>query len=681
MGTSRRLRSSPRLTPLVVALPLALALAAGCKDRGRDRDDRRLTATSTDDATAAIVDEDYRFRLGWPGPGWKLAGAKDAARINQDAAAAAVRGVTGDRGSAIHAVVIVESAPGSTAAGHADLLIENISLSDPEVEARRELTFAGVPAVRFVLRGTLDGIETRMVTTTFVHQGFAYQLVVAGLTSEISVSGREAAAVFDAFSLLPGDVKGRSTVPVVTDADGLGWRVRGGRFDSAISGVRVTAASRWRLLVGRTLAEINDDAEVGLTHVDPEVQIILIAEQAPAPAQTAALVAHMAQGMEEGTGGARGTPWTGTVAGADLPFVRVTTTAGIDYLQGVVIRDGVLVQVLTWFSTRDRDRAEAAVREGLAMLAWVPPAERELLRATLATAPDTQAAVGADSSLRGRTYRNFAHRWRWRAPRGFWRFTTGDAARTADDAEVTVDGLDTGLYLAIHGADANGATAAEVAATLAAELEGASTAPPIMVGTTLGHRFEHRTEVAGEPYAFHVVTAVEDDHALTLSLWGRVVDVERNAPLVEAALAGLAFDPAMRATQRVAGEYVDQRMGFAFRLPAGATVTDDTPAPIRAMASVIEIRRGEVEGMIAAIHGSTHDEDWFVEWIEQTFAELLGDVAGGRATRSGVTVGGRPARKLAWGRGANAYIVNHHGTAYVLVQQRLDLARGFRLLD
>ena len=73
MGTSRRLRSIPRLTPLVVAL--ALALASGCKDRGRDRDDRRLTATSTDDATAPIVDEDYRFRLAWPGPGWKLAGA------------------------------------------------------------------------------------------------------------------------------------------------------------------------------------------------------------------------------------------------------------------------------------------------------------------------------------------------------------------------------------------------------------------------------------------------------------------------------------------------------------------------------------------------------------------------------------------------------------------------------
>ena len=187
--------------------------------------------------------------------------------------------------------------------------------------------FAGIDAVRVTVSGSLDGLQMRYIDTVFIHQGYGYQVLGFGRMDALLDSGAQLQPFFDNFSILPGKVSGRATTQVVSEADGVGWRVRGGVFQSAVTGIRARPSDAWRVAVGSSLEQMNADAEIGLVHSNPDVYIVLLVERAPPESGRAEFVAELQANVA--TDAERGKPITMQFAGKPLELVPFTKSGAM----------------------------------------------------------------------------------------------------------------------------------------------------------------------------------------------------------------------------------------------------------------------------------------------------------------------------------------------------------------
>ncbi|MDX2092592.1 MAG: hypothetical protein SFX73_32305 [Kofleriaceae bacterium] len=653
-------------------LLLGLAAASACKRT--DGDPTKVTAASTDDATKPLVDEDYRFEIAWPGDGWKLTREADIRKLVPDAVAGAMDG------DALFGAIIVEVAPGSTATEFADLLIEQLPIEGKTVELRERIKYAGVDAERYVVAGRMNGVDFRFANNVFVRDRFVFQVLGWGQVTKLSASAGELKPFFEAFKALPGEIKGRVPAPV-TDAHGVGWHVKGGVFESAVTALRARPTNNWRLMVGDPLIRANRDAEVGLAHSNPDVYIALIPERAPPPAQRAAFVERMRSALE----GTRGEPYQARFAGSPLEMVSVAATTGVklQYLHGVHVANDQLVQVQAWFHAADRERALKVLPTGLAAFETMPATEAKALMASFEQRRDTQAAIGPFYALRAGVYRSFAKGWTWKKPVGVWRITTGDEARVLNaEAEISLYEPSKFLY---------GVVLPQQTTSTAKEFHAlALAANP---GTKVSEREVGRARVTvldlghgATQFRWHVASLVENGLGLQIMFWGQKVDMDAQGALIDAAIAGFSIDK-LEATSEANGEYIEHRFGFAVRTPGpGFRFRDQTPIGMDAIAKLVMWERGNSMFGALAVHFPTSqsqpDEKWLLDFLEQILRDRVGKANVPSATKADTMLGGVPGRRLTWPGGMAAYVVLRDSTAYaVLTSGDTNGPNDFRFLD
>ncbi len=673
---SRPYSARVRARPLHALLVLVVVVATvGCK-KPKDGDATKVTASSTDDATKPIVDEDFRFELAWPGAGWKLSRERDVQRFVPDAIAGAIMG------ESLFGVVIVESAPGAQLDEFTDLLVEQLPLTDKKVESRERIKYAGQDSNRYVVSGTLNGVDFRYVNHVFVRDAFVYQVLGWGTQKDLSTTARELAPMFAAFKLTPGKVRARTRAPIST-AEGVGWRVRDGVFESAVSGMRAKPADPWRLLIGDDLARVNADADIGLAHVNPDVYVVLISERAP-PAENRAAFANQVRAAIQGD---RGEPHVARFVDHELEMMRVTATTGVkfEYLHGLHYAGDRVTQVLAWFHAADRDRAMKVLPTGLAGVSEMPEAETTALLAELGQRRDTQVAIGPGYSLRSGVYRSFANGWQWTKPPGLWTIRSGDAARAFNAvAELVMVENARNLYSLVIPAKLEGRTPREFHAVAAGEL-GGKTVDTRTVGTATVTTIDPAGNDAMN-LRYDVATIANNEVALQIVTWGMNPDMDRSRAAIDALIAGVAIAP-MTTSQRENGEYRDLRFGFAVREPGvGFAFDDQTPTETGAITTFVTWTKGlsAMVGVVGVYFAtvSEPDEAWTLDYLEQSIRDRVGKSVFGRAKRSDGILGGHPARVLTW----------DGLTAHVLVRDRLVYAflstgtapitpSGFRLLD
>ncbi len=652
---------------LRIVLLLVIAVVACKRDTG---DATKVTVNSTDDATKTIVDADYHFELKWPGTGWKLLHEHDAARISPEALAGVVHE------DDVFGVVIVEAAPGVEADPLLDVLVDKMALTDKKVESRDHQTFVGKRASRAVVSGKVGGIAFRYIEVVFVHQGFAYQVLGWGTPNKLSVDGHELQPMFDAFKLTEGKVSGRAGKPVV-DARGPGWRVAKGVFESGVTGLRVRPAPKWNLLVGSDLEQTNPDAEVGLVHVDPEIYIITLTERAPPPAARPTFIAALRSKL----GGTQQTPVTTKFAGNDLEFAKILTPGpmGFEYLHGVEIHDDRLTQVLAWYFPGDRERATKILQAGFDAFDYLPKAQTATLVEQLSTAPDVQSAIGPDFALRHGVYKSFDNGWSWTEPHGIWRVATGDRARVANStAELSFNDPSHNLYGLVF-TEPTPSTPIQYHQNILAKMKGTNRTKPetIDLGGLTAYTSTIDIVLSGEALRYRVTTAVADGHAVQFTMWATPDDLDHSADLVTAAIQGLRIQP-LDKHERKNGEYIDHRMGFAAKAPAGATLSDDSPPDTAAIETFVTWRTGaRVDAGVVAVYMPGSDEQWSLDFMEQTLRDRLS--APTSPKHSEIAFAGGTARKLELAD-FTVYILirNQIVYAYLTTSGALD---AFRLLD
>lgn len=660
-----------RTTALV--LVLGLIAAAGCK-RTSDGDPSKVTSTSTDDATQPLVDEDYRFEISWPGKGWKITREADIRKLVPDAVAGAING------DALFGAIIIEAAPGATAKEFADLLIEQLPVEGKSVDMREKIKFAGFDAERYAVSGSMNGITFRFVNNVFVRDRFVFQVLGWGHVGKLSANGTELQPFFDAFKALPGEIKGR--VPAaVTDAQGVGWHVKGGVFESAVTGIRVRQNNDWRLMIGDPLARANRDAEIGIAHANPDVYIVVIPERAPPAEERSAFEEEMRKALV----GTRGEPYQATFVGSPLDMISVTTTTGVklEYLHGIQYSNDKVVQVQAWFHAADRERALKVLPAGFASFETMPAAETKTLLAAVEKRRDTQSAIGPAFSLRGGVYRNFDTGWQWKKPTGVWRITTGDEVRAVNaSAEVALYEPSKFLYGLVM--PQRGATSADEFHALAVAANPGTKVSERRVGRA--HVTVIDSAVGAATFRWNVATLVEDGFGLQIMFWGQKVDMDAHRTLIDEAIAGFAIGK-LEAQTTEGGELIDHRFGFAVRSPGpGYRMQDQTPSGIDAIAKMMMWTRGSsMFGTLAVYFPSTQgtpDDKWLLDFLEQTLRDRMGKSNLPRATRSETTMAGVRGRSLSWPGGMAVHVILRDGTAYGLLTSGDTVGpKDFRLLD
>jgi hypothetical protein len=611
------------------------------------------------------VDEDLRFQVTWPGEGWTLLDAGRARERVPDA----VAGAEGRKG--VHGAVIVERIEATDLAAVAARIAGNVQLQGKAVTSFTPLTFAGEKAIRWGTSGTINGTAVHFEHTVLLHEGHLYQVLVYAPGGMDAWDDREFRAFTQAFSLLPGPVRDRADVVAVADAAGVGWRLRGGVYENAAHGVRVTPRSGWRVAVGNELDRLNASAEFGLVRSSPDAYVVALCERAPPESERAAYTAGTIGRTARTVGGAVvERPSKVEIAGVSVSLTEYTTSdvVPLRYLHGMLFRGREAIQLLGWTAVAGGDEARDALVAGLGAIELLGDDARLRLRRELEGRPDPRSLVGPDWSFRRDVYRDFGRGFLFRRS-GLWRLEAGDRADAHHDGAVLwLDepalGLMAYVTVARTEADAETAHRQEAAARLFAP-EGPM---PAQLGGLGALRSSGEVRSETVRLRWEVTTLRLDRQLYTVHVWGLPADMVPARAEIDRLLGAFQFGgsrlepPAARD-----GVYRDPRLGFSYRPPAGHWESEDlTPSGAAGGMRVRHWSRGGHDIVATAV--AIQDQSPPV--VRATMEYHMRAMLGAEAEPETATIGGQRCQKASRRKGLlrrEVYALDRDGIAYLLM--------------
>jgi hypothetical protein len=561
-------------------------------------------------------------------------------------------------------VVIPESAPAVDVTAMASFLLESLAAEQKVTELYEHVTYAGQPAVRYVALGAIDGVFFRFANTVVAHRGHLYQVLGVALREMSGGGVATFAPLWNAFRFLPGEsVPGRRGSYVAPDTAGVGWRTRGGVFESAAYGLVVDPSlPGWRVSIGTELETLNPEAEVGLFAQAPEMYVVLIPERVVGEERTQ--FAHNLRRVFAASLGVFAPVRELSVVVGGVPvtlalYETVERGQALDFAHGVFFHGEHAVQVVAWWIGSLRDAVLHQLPPALSQVRLLEDGARQALAAELAAGPDPQNTVGADFALRGGLYRDYAYDLTWQKPSGFWRILTGQMARTINsDARLYLEEPSQGLAGVLIGERLPGLDGSTYHSMVLTQMvpfgNPALSTPPLRRQVNgvelLSTWFD--LDVGEVQLRYLVTTGVVSDRLVQLLLWGLPGNVRASEEAVWQAVGGLVLHrDDLRPVESLPGLFREERLGFELRAPrAGWPLVDLTPAHLAPVASIVQSTPNERHGvlvfaMCATVEGQ--DEQWFERMAHDTvlarFAEDLGVTSGAPQT---ATLAGREAQRV-----------------------------------
>ncbi len=622
-----------------------------------------------------LVDEDFRFAITRPDPGWKLLGVAEARQIVPDAAA----GIMKPPG--LFCVVVVEPAPEGTAETWARTIIDNLPLEGKTEEVFEATTFCDRPAIRAQNTGRTSDLAVRFQHVIVMNEGHLFQIIAWGSQDLTKADGSSFAPAVKTVALLPGKIRGRSAEARVTEATGVGWLVRSGRFASAAYGFAVEPAGEWRLAVGKELTGMNGDAEVGLVHT--HAYMIAICERA-AGVDKAAFMGHIRDSAAAGRE-TSGKPLDVKVGGEAVTLLRYAMgdSAEFTLYHGAFFRNDICIQVQAWFMAKLETEAMAALPAAFEAFRFLDAKEREQVAAAIDAKPDSTNVIGMDHAFRQGVYRNFRQDITWKRPAGFWRISTGDAARQRNaDASLFFEEPSAGLMGMVIAEDADGAEGARYHDTVVRNLTGEktgddATAPiPAKFGSVDGLVTKTRVASGATTLDYAIATAVTPKRAVQCLIWGLPGNAATAQDRITAALGGLSVHPSGLPETTTEGlDHADERLGFSLKSPAeGAQLRDILPAgSLKAAGTGVMWQSKSSIAFVVAVCALSDDQDpaWFDRFVVANLVENLSRNFGGRPSESAGAIAGHDCSRLTWTKGFERLEINK------FVRDRTFFAVGF----
>jgi hypothetical protein len=604
-----------------------------------------LAASAAAEEPAVHEDADYRFRITSPGSDWRLLPELEARKLVPDA----IAGLTDLKGA--NFVVIAEEAPGANLDAYARVLRENMPVENADFGEVETVTFQSHPARRWNVRGKMNGLDVRFRNLLVARGDFLFQI----LGFQVGSSTRDLDTLAANIVLTPGPIRPRRLARATHDVRGVGWRIQGGVYQDAANGVEVRPPEGWRLVVGTELNVMNDSACVGLISADPDAYVILIVERARGVDREAFLAKLRANVAESSGGSPTGSAVPDVVGGREFAMRthRVSRGASVLLHHGARIDGDRAVQVQAWHVEGVAARVRPRLVAAYAAIRFLDEPSRAALAKDLLAAEDPQDLVGPGYSLRRGVLQDFEHRFTWTKPAGFWEVTAGQEARAGNpDTTVSLAEVSLGLQGQVIAEEMEGVGPLEFHNFLLERLEPKDPLPEptrLDLDGTEALFTEVRPGILDLPMRYAVTSVVKEGRAYQLLFWGLEGNVETTRPNLLAAVRAFRFPPGLVTKERRADVFVDHRLGWRLRRPAGPgwRFTDATPPGIAAAGTVVVYEGpGSVVGGAFSLQTEEQDERFIRDMI-LNLVRQRGTENAAEASESNATLAGLPARRIA----------------------------------
>jgi hypothetical protein len=590
------------------------------------------------DATRDLVDEDFRFRLSWPGKGFKLLGEQEAKRITPDS----VAGLMDDKGCL--GIVIAESFPGADLPTVTQSLVDQMPLDPKHVRSVGPRAFFGLDGMHYLVEGRINGAEARYENALVKRGDFVYQVQSMTLASR-------APGCFDtvvgAFSFLEGEATGRKLDDAIHAQERAGFRVRARTLENASHRIALDVPEGVRLAVADDVARYDADAAFVALDVHTTVAVgRAVLASGDANAYGAALVAAWEAGLASEP--SRDAPAVTLGDGRSVTLRRIPGPTGFETLAGHWVHDGDAYWLRAWHPVTKSAEGAAAMSTILAGVRCLDRAQAEQIAAELPRVDDF-IGMHEHAVLRGGRYVDFEDGYALRVPEGPWQMSTEVAAFGYQAAaKVLLRRPDLGFVVALIEDDATSGDS-----LLRAQIASLSRMDPTAIefqmipggapGTEL-----RRADVqlaTGTVGRYQIETRSHRGKRLHLFVFGLAQNVERAASELAELSRGLELSPAPPAELDWNGRTLgDRRFAFELELPASTWTMEAKTTELGPLSKSYTFGSPEGSVTVIAFHTPTAELEFLQGLIEQNVARA----GGPPAERSATVVGGLPATRLVW---------------------------------
>jgi hypothetical protein len=498
--------------------------------------------TQTQRRRTEVVDNDYRFRLAAPGPTWEA--------LDRQAADATLLGKLAALVTDNARIEVVAQRIGAVEITAATAYAESL-IGEP-VERTEPMIWLGRDAIEVRGHDNVGVGATRM--RAFVQDGLLYTVTLLrgalGGWDTLDVD-----AMWGAFAMLPG--RARATTPdfAPTERAGIGWRVRGRTWESAVNGVTVTAPPGWRLVTGQAAGGVLTD--VALLN-DACGCTIWLASTATAP--------HTDVNPRTISVEMLGQSYLLYTAEPDPLGIHQSWNNLIDFDNGLILR------FVASYPKADATTGILELRRALAQFKTLPRDEHQLLADSLAGDGFSQTGVGPAWAVRGGVYANFDWGLVWTHPGLYWRVSAGPEVAKAEPGAIFI-ATEAQLGYSVVAVPDDGLLAP--GASPRASMKGL-VGKPVKVralpgGLTDGWEIRW-TDDEDTAQVYRVAALKGRDHAFRIQWSGEAEVIARYGDRLDAALAGFATRVDLQAAD--VQPYVDRRWGYRMDLPASWAITE-----------------------------------------------------------------------------------------------------------
>lgn len=645
----------------------------------------KATPSSTADATADLVDPDYRFTLKWPGAGFKILHPAEARRLSPNALGA----VMGEPGCLL--MVSAEHVPGGELEAVARSLLDAAPAQDKKEEAFARTTLQSFPALRYAYRGKLQETSYSFVSTVVERDGWFLQFATWRPAQQQPCSKDLLSFV----SLTPGVVAGRPLETVAKEELTSTHRVSDGVFESAVHRLRLKVPSGATLMTRAETYETDPDAAAIV--FEGSKTVVLSAQ--PRHGRDAAAVS---KGLVKAHADLLAVPHPTAVAhtsrhgGQTLELYELLGPAPYQTLCGGFAHGSDVIFVRVAFPPALRAPTLALLERVLEQLTLLDDAQTIELAARLPKI-DPHRSVRATRALRGGRYTDFSHGIELTLPR--------EPSVPSLDLQLRAPGWTSNLTLKRPTPDvttvvairrASGELAAEqkelALALLGVGPDDIQPEPALSSQTGATARFRYQL-LSGPAGRIEVSTRVSGEARAHVATWGSRAAVESAATGTSSLLESITFASAGLAEEEwKSNQLRHRRFGFELSLPPGDW--KKSVSPLGAAATAIGVgysldRAKDSVGVFALhVDSGGMDQDFLLGLMEQAIASKVSGNLGAPRQVDG-QLGQLRGRSVTWSDQLSAAIAHEGDTYYCVFVERakgstLDPAevfKGFRLLD
>jgi hypothetical protein len=642
-----------------------------------DNAEKKVLPSSTHDATADLVDEDFKIKIKWPGKGAKVLRSDDASRLFPFS----VGGILQEGGCSL--VVTADYSPkaelDSVAKAHY-ATIPGRHVGEPKTEA---VKFEGRDALRFAIQTDHLGMLATYDNLIFERDGWFLRIVSWSLPNAKCSLDHDKSV-----DLLEGTAAGRVlSRPTLNESRPL-YRVRGNVFESAAHRLRVTAPDGTSLTTGVPALTIDSEAAVVVSAKGIELGV---ASQplppGPLEKHQEGLLKAAAEGMNVKVPAAPTA--LKRVGSAAIDLYVLEGPAPYETMYGSTALGGRVLAVRAVYAPSLRSEAEELIFKTLSSTDVLTDDAAAALRREL-PAIDPSRLVGPDRALRGGKLVHFSAGLTIPLPPDPTLPSLDDPWNTAPvslSLRRPTWGIGTEVFVSPDEADvltAQRRVAAIVLGLSEGDVEAVRATAPIPGAARATVAYELASGVAGR---VDIVTLRGNGHAVHVATNGVQKWVEDAEADTKSFLTGISFDRQLPEVDGAGGRLRHNRLGFEIELPgAGWTIEPARELPSHPWIAAYEAKSEAGTVLLMCVSMEDVDASFMEGMLEQGLLTKLIQVDGEAPKRADGKLGSLPARLLSWPKKAEVALARSETTHFVVLVEGKKIDKdavfaGFKLLD